>query len=79
MAVVIENPVLNSPFDPPQRHFHFADDGITAEVVEGRRTSSYFTPIAAPKKEEGQAAHLRCAVDAGRVAELLLRPEPRVV
>ncbi len=49
--VVIENPILNSPFDEPTRHFRFGDEGITNEVVEGRRTSSYFVPIAKPKKK----------------------------
>jgi hypothetical protein len=37
--VVIENPIINSPFDEPTRHFRFSDDGITDEIVEGRRTS----------------------------------------
>jgi type III restriction enzyme len=27
--IVIENPILNSPFDEPTRHFRFDDDGIT--------------------------------------------------
>jgi type III restriction enzyme len=49
--VVIENPIINSPFDEPTRHFRFADEGITDEVVDGRRTSSYFVPIAKPKKK----------------------------
>jgi len=39
-SVVIENPILNSPFDEPTRHFTFGDEGITNEVVEQRRTSS---------------------------------------
>ena len=60
--VVIENPIINSPFDEPTRHFRFTDEGITNEVVEGRRTSSYFVPIARPKKK-GQAASLRHGVD----------------
>ncbi len=49
--VVIENPIINSPFDEPTRHFRFSDEGITNEIVEGRRTSSYFVPIAKPKKK----------------------------
>jgi type III restriction enzyme len=49
--VVIENPVINSPFDEPKRHFRFSDEGITNEIVEPRRTSSYFIPIAKPKKK----------------------------
>lgn len=49
--VVIENPIINSPFEEPTRHFRFSDEGITNEVDEGRRTSSYFVPIAKPKKK----------------------------
>lgn len=48
--VVIENPVLNSPFGEPTRHFRFTDEGITNEIMDGRRISSYFVPIARPKK-----------------------------
>jgi hypothetical protein len=36
--VVIENPVLNSPYLKPTRHFKFTDDGIT-EVA--RRYGAY--------------------------------------
>jgi type III restriction enzyme len=49
--VVIENPILNSPFAEPNRHFKFDDDGITDDVVESRRVSAYFVPIAQPKKK----------------------------
>lgn len=55
--VVIENPILNSPFKEPARHFRFSDDGITDEIVESRRISSYFIPIAKPKSK-GKAAQL---------------------
>lgn len=50
----IENPVINSPFEEPQQHFRFDDDGITDEIVNRRRKSSYFTPIPKPKKQGGQ-------------------------
>ena len=50
--VVIENPVINSPFAEPSRHFVFAHDGITNQVAEGRRDSSFFIPIA-PVKRKG--------------------------
>ncbi len=53
--VVIENPIINSPFDEPTRHFRFSDEGITNEIVDGRRISSYFVPIARPKKKKGAA------------------------
>ena len=48
---VIENPILNSPFVEPTRHWKFERDGITNEVVERRRVSSYFMPI--PKSKRG--------------------------
>lgn len=49
--VVIENPILNSPFEEPQRHWRFTDEGITNEIEEKRRISSYFVPIAKPRKK----------------------------
>jgi type III restriction enzyme len=54
--VPIENPILNSPFSEPTRHFRFSEDGITDEIVEARRISSYFIPIAKPKKKGKQLA-----------------------
>ena len=47
----IENPIINSPFREPDQHFRFDDDGITDEVVDGRRPSAYFMPIPASKKK----------------------------
>ncbi|HSW43583.1 MAG TPA: DEAD/DEAH box helicase family protein [Patescibacteria group bacterium] len=51
--VSIENPILNSPFAEPARHFRFDEDGITSEIAEGRRRSTYFIPIAKPKIRGG--------------------------
>lgn len=31
--VTIGNPILNSAFDPPARHFKFDNDGITSETA----------------------------------------------
>ena len=39
---VIENPVICSAFREPGRHFKFSDEGITDEIIEDRRPSSYF-------------------------------------
>ena len=55
--VVIENPVINSPFEEPKLHFRFSKDGITDETIESRRISSYFVPIPPPKKK-GKSAQL---------------------
>jgi len=49
---VIENPILNSPFAEPTKHWRFGEDGITNEIVESRRVSSYFIPIPPPKNKK---------------------------
>lgn len=56
--VVIENPVINSPYHEPTRHFRFTEDGITNEIVEERRVSAYFVPIPRPKKRGRQLSLL---------------------
>jgi type III restriction enzyme len=48
--VLIDNPIINSPFREPNKQFAFDDFGIKNEVVDGRRLSSYFIPIAGAKK-----------------------------
>src|SRR3970040_927924 len=54
MPTVIENPILNPPFEAPLRHFRFDDEGITNDIVEKRRRSAYFVPIARPRKRGAQ-------------------------
>lgn len=49
--VTIENPVINSPFKEPERHFKFTQRGITEDIVEGRRRSEYFIPMPKPRKQ----------------------------
>ena len=44
--VLIENPIINSPFLEPDRQFAFDETGITNQITPGRRRSSYFIPIA---------------------------------
>ena len=67
--VVIENPVLNSPFEEPKRHFRFAEDGITDDVVEARRVSSYFVPIPRPKKKNPKQLAFETEWTADRIEE----------
>ena len=50
----IQNPIINSPFIEPSRHFRFGEQGITSDIVETRRVSAYFVPIAQPKKKGQQ-------------------------
>ena len=56
VAVVIENPILNSAYAKQARHVRFDDGGITDGIVESRRASSYFVPIRAARRRGGQQA-----------------------
>jgi len=49
--VIIENPVINSPYEEPKRHFRFSDEGITNEILESRRKSAYFIPVPRSRKK----------------------------
>jgi hypothetical protein len=48
----IENPIINSPFVEPVRHFLTTSDGtVRGEIDERRRLSKFFVPVAPPKKK----------------------------
>jgi len=67
--VVIENPILNSPFKEPRRHFKFTEDGITDEIVETRRVSQYFVPIPRAKKKSPKQLSFETEWTADRIEE----------
>lgn len=67
--VVIENPVINSPFEEPKRHFKFSDEGITDEIIESRRISSYFVPIPQPRKKNSRQLSFDSEWTADRLEE----------
>ncbi len=67
--VVIENPILNSPFEEPRRHFRFSEEGITDEIVAARRVSSYFIPIPRPKKKNPRQLAFETEWTADRIEE----------
>jgi hypothetical protein len=47
----IENPIINSPFVEPARHFATNDAGeITGDIDGRRRPSECFVPVARPRK-----------------------------
>jgi type III restriction enzyme len=64
--VTIENPILNSAFDSPTRHFKFDNDGITREIEHSRRASAFFMPIARARKK-GEQAHFDTEWTADRI------------
>ena len=63
--VTIDNPVINSPFEEPQRHFKFTQRGITEDIEEGRRQSEYFIPMPKPRKQS-------------KDAQMTLLPDPEI-
>ena len=54
--IVIDNPILNSPFEEPKQHFRLERDGITNDILDGRRKSVYFSPVPEPRKRAQQPA-----------------------
>ena len=60
---VIENPIINSPYAGPERHFKFDREGITNEIIEGRRPSEYFIPVPRPRKRGGQLEFAELTAD----------------
>ena len=49
----IENPVLNSPFRMPDRHYELDEAGNpTGKRNQGRRRSIYLVPIPPPRKRK---------------------------
>lgn len=52
--MIFENPILNSSFTEPSRHFIFDELGITNRTVGTRRTNSYYMPIARTNKKSSQ-------------------------
>ena len=49
------DPILNSPYEQPSRHWELDKDGMpTQQVVERRRESRLITPIPKPKKRGGK-------------------------
>jgi type III restriction enzyme len=67
--VVIENPIINSPYSEAQRHFKFSDEGITDDVENKRRISSYFVPIPRAKKKNPKQLAFETEWTADRIEE----------
>jgi len=64
--VTIENPILNSAFEAPGRHFRFDNEGITTDIEAKRRASAFFMPIARARKK-GEQAHFDTEWTADRI------------
>ncbi len=57
-----KQPILNSPYDYPSRHWELDDKGQpTQKIVESRRASSFISPI--PKPRRGRSEQATLALD----------------
>ncbi len=50
MTTAIDNPILNSPYEQPDRYYEVGPKGPTGGIRDGRRPSESFIPIAMSKK-----------------------------
>ena len=64
-AESLENPILNSPYEPPERHFVLGPQGPTGEIKVGRRPSESFIPIPVGRRSKtpGSDASEQAALD----------------
>ena len=46
-----ENPILNSPYEEPHRHWELIDGVPTGSVIDERRKSAYVTPVARIRRD----------------------------
>jgi hypothetical protein len=61
-----EQPILNSPYEYPARHWELDAQGQpTQRIIEARRKAEFITPIPKPKKHKGGGAQKRLVFDEG--------------
>ena len=46
----LSNPIINSPYDPPEAHFEISHNGPTGRLLQGRRPSESYIPIPVSRK-----------------------------
>src|SRR6266850_4169859 len=62
-----ERPILNSPYECPQRHWELDDQGQpTQEVIETRRRAEFITPIPKPRKRKSANTQQQIIFDEGK-------------
>lgn len=62
-----DHPILNSPYDYPQRHWELDATGQpTQRIIEFRRKAEFITPIPKPKKQKPAQKQLSLGIDEGK-------------
>ena len=66
MPDFFEQPILNSPYEDPARHWELDDEGQpTNRIIEGRRAAKFVTPVPAPRRRRGASAQKQLVLDEG--------------
>jgi type III restriction enzyme len=61
-----DQPILNSPYEPPTRYWELDESGQpTQKTIEGRRPAKFITPIPKPKKQKSSKAQTDFVFDEG--------------
>ncbi len=61
-----DHPILNSPYECPQRHWELDADGQpTRQIIADRRKAKFITPIPKAKKRKGATAQAELGLDDG--------------
>jgi type III restriction enzyme len=62
-----DQPILNSPYAYPAKHWELDDEGQPAQrIIESRRRAAFITPIPKPKKQKGATAQQQMVFDEGQ-------------
>ena len=51
---IMKSPILNSPYLAPNRHFNADEHGLTEEIINLRRPSSFYIPVPRAKTKQKQ-------------------------
>ena len=66
MPDFFEQPILNSPYEDPARHWELDEDGQpTNRIIDGRRAAKFVTPVPAPRRRRGASAQKQLVLDEG--------------
>ena len=66
MPDFFEQPILNSPYEDPARHWELDDEGQpTNRIIDGRRAAKFVTPVPAPRRRRGASAQKQLVLDEG--------------
>ena len=62
-----EQPILNSPYGYPAKHWELDDQGQpTQQIIENRRGAEFITPIPKPKKRKAAKSQPQFVFDEGK-------------